>query len=115
MNKDMSIFVIDSDTPGIEATKLDKLGWLASDTAELSFTDVKIPLENLMGEEGKGFAYIMQHFALERLIMGINAHARMEYAMDYAIQYMSERKAFGKRINQFQVICHRIADIPSEV
>ncbi len=114
-HRGMSIFVVDSDTPGIEATKLDKLGWRASDTAELSFTDVKIPLENLMGEEGKGFAYIMQHFALERLIMGINAHARMEYAMDYAIQYMSERKAFGKTINQFQVLRHKIADIASEL
>lgn len=114
-HRGMSIFVVDSDTPGIEATKLDKLGWRASDTAELSFTDVKIPLENLMGEEGKGFAYIMQHFALERLVMGINAHARMEYAMDYAIQYMSERKAFGKSINQFQVLRHKIADIASEL
>jgi len=114
-HRGMSIFVVDSDTPGIEATKLDKLGWRASDTAELSFTDVKIPLEILMGEEGKGFAYIMQHFALERLVMGINAHARMEYAMDYAIQYMSERKAFGKSINQFQVLRHKIADIASEL
>lgn len=114
-HRGMSIFVVDRDTPGIEATKLDKLGWRASDTGEISFTDVKVPLENLMGEEGKGFAYIMQHFALERLIMGINAHARMEYAMDYAIQYMSERKAFGKSINQFQVLRHKIADIASEL
>src|SRR5699024_9458565 len=68
-NKGMSIFVVDRDTPGIEATKLDKLGWRASDTGEIAFTDVKVPLENLMGEEGKGFPYIMQHFALERLIM----------------------------------------------
>ncbi|HLS30937.1 MAG TPA: acyl-CoA dehydrogenase family protein [Flavobacteriaceae bacterium] len=114
-HRGMSMFVVDTDTPGLQATKLDKLGWRASDTGELSFTDVKIPLENLMGEEGKGFAYIMQHFALERLIMGINAHARMEYAMDYAIQYMSERKAFGKSINQFQVLRHKIADIASEL
>lgn len=114
-HRGMSMFVIDADTPGVQATKLDKLGWRASDTGELSFTDVKIPLENLMGEEGKGFAYIMQHFALERLIMGINSHARMEYAMDYAIQYMSERKAFGKAINQFQVLRHKIADIASEL
>lgn len=114
-HRGMSMFVIDADTPGVQATKLNKLGWRASDTGELSFTDVKIPLENLMGEEGKGFAYIMQHFALERLIMGINSHARMEYAMDYAIQYMSERKAFGKSINQFQVLRHKIADIASEL
>ena len=52
-----------------------------------------------MGEEGKGFPYIMQHFALERLIMGINAHARAEYALDYAVQYLSERQAFGKSLD----------------
>lgn len=114
-HRGISIFVVDRDTPGIESTKLDKLGWRASDTAEISFTDVKIPLENLMGEEGKGFAYIMQHFALERLIMGINAHARMEYALEYALQYMSERKAFGKTIDQYQVLRHKVANIASEL
>lgn len=114
-NKGMSIFVVDRDTPGIEATKLDKLGWRASDTGEISFTDVKIPLENLMGEEGQGFKYIMQHFAFERLIMGINAHARTEYALEYAVKYMSEREAFGKKINQFQALRHKVADIASEL
>ncbi|MBW2960840.1 acyl-CoA dehydrogenase family protein [Mesonia aestuariivivens] len=113
-NKGMSIFVIDRDTPGIASTKLDKLGWRASDTGEISFTDVKIPTENLMGEEGKGFPYIMQHFALERLIMGINAHARAESAIDYTLQYMSDRTAFGKTIDKFQALRHRIADIASE-
>ncbi len=111
----MSIFVVDRDTPGIEATKLDKLGWRASDTGEISFTDVRVPLENLMGEEGKGFRYIMQHFALERLIMGINAHARTEYALEYAVNYMAEREAFGKSINKFQVLRHKVADIASEL
>ena len=101
-NKGMSIFVIDRDTPGIASTKLDKLGWRASDTGEISFTDVKIPVENLMGEEGKGFPYIMQHFALERLIMGINAHARAESAIEYTLQYMSDRTAFGRSIDKFQ-------------
>lgn len=114
-HRGMSMFVVDRDTPGIEATKLDKLGWRASDTGEISFTDVKVPLENLMGEEGKGFAYIMQHFALERLIMGINAHARMEYAIDYAVKYMAERKAFGKSINQFQVLRHKVAEMSSKL
>lgn len=114
-NKGMSIFVVDRDTPGIEATKLDKLGWRASDTGEIAFTDVKIPAENLMGEEGKGFPYIMQHFALERLIMGINAHARTEYALDYAVQYMSEREAFGKSINKFQALRHKVANIAAEL
>ena len=113
--KGISIFVVDRDTKGISATKLNKLGWRASDTGEIAFDNVEIPAENLLGEEGKGFPYIMQHFALERLIMGVNAHARAEYAVDYAIQYMSEREAFGKSINQFQALRHKIAEMSSKV
>jgi alkylation response protein AidB-like acyl-CoA dehydrogenase len=71
-NKGISIFLVDTNTTGVSATKLDKLGWRASDTAEIAFDNVEIPAENLMGEEEKGFPYIMQHFALERLIMAIN-------------------------------------------
>ncbi|MDO9038724.1 MAG: acyl-CoA dehydrogenase family protein [Lutibacter sp.] len=114
-NKGISIFLIDRNTPGISATKLDKLGWRASDTAEIAFDNVVIPAENLMSEEGKGFQYIMNHFALERLVMGINAHARSEYALEYAIKYMGERHAFGKTIDQFQALRHKIADLASEV
>ena len=114
-NKGISIFIIDRNTPGISATKLNKLGWRASDTAEIAFDNVVIPAGNLMSEEGKGFQYIMNHFALERLVMGINAHARSEYALDYAIKYMSERHAFGKTIDQFQALRHKIADLASEV
>ena len=114
-NKGMSIFIIDRNTHGISSTKLDKLGWRASDTAEIAFDNVIIPAENLMGEEGKGFLYIMQHFALERLIMGINAHARAEYAVEYAIQYMSERQAFGKTLDKFQALRHKVAEMASEV
>jgi acyl-CoA dehydrogenase len=113
--KGISIFLIDRDTPGVSASKLDKLGWRASDTGEIAFTDVKIPASHLMGEENQGFFYIMQHFALERLIMGINAHARASYSIDYVIQYMSERKAFGKSLDQFQVLRHRIAEMSTEV
>ena len=114
-NKGISIFVMDRDLPGISATKLDKLGWRASDTAEIAFDNVVIPAENLMGEENLGFPYIMQHFALERLIMGVNAHARSEWALDYAIGYMKERTAFGKPISKFQALRHKVADLASEV
>ncbi|SHJ69932.1 acyl-CoA dehydrogenase family protein [Aquimarina spongiae] len=114
-NKGISIFVIDRDTPGVSATKLDKLGWRASDTGEIAFDNVRIPAENLMGDENQGFGYIMQHFALERLIMGINAHARAEFAIDYVIQYMSEREAFGKTINKFQALRHSVAEMASEM
>ncbi|REE82826.1 alkylation response protein AidB-like acyl-CoA dehydrogenase [Lutibacter oceani] len=114
-NKGMSIFVVDRETPGISATNLEKLGWKASDTAEIAFDNVIIPAGNLMGDEGKGFPYIMQHFALERVIMGVNAHARAEFALEYALQYMSERKAFGKTINKFQALRHKVADMASEI
>lgn len=114
-SKGMSIFIMDRDTPGISATKLNKLGWRASDTAEIAFDNVEIPAENLMGEEGKGFPYIMQHFAFERLIMGINAHARSEFALEYALNYMSERMAFGKTIDKYQALRHSVAEMASEV
>ena len=68
-----------------------------------------------MGEEGKGFPYIMQHFALERLVMGVNAHARAEYALDYAQQYMSERSAFGKTIDKYQALRHKFVDLYADM
>ena len=114
-NKGLSIFVVDREAEGVSATKLDKLGWRASDTGEIAFTDVKVPVANLMGEEDKGFSYIMQHFALERLIMGVNAHARAEYALEYALEYMGEREAFGKTINKFQALRHTVAEMASEI
>jgi alkylation response protein AidB-like acyl-CoA dehydrogenase len=114
-NKGISIFVVDRNSPGVSANKLNKLGWRASDTAELAYDNVKVPAGNILGEEGKGFSYIMEAFALERLVMGINAHARSEYALEYAMQYMSEREAFGKKINQFQALRHRIADLHADM
>jgi hypothetical protein len=113
--KGISIFVVDRSSKGISATKLDKLGWRASDTGEIAFDNVEIPASNLMGEEGNGFPYIMQHFALERLIMGVNAHARAGFALDYAINYMQERVAFGKSLDRFQALRHKIAEMASKV
>jgi len=113
--KNMGVFLIDRETPGVSATKLDKLGWRASDTGEIAFDNVRIPKAHLMGEENKGFYYVMQHFALERLIMGINAHARAEYAIEYTLQYMSEREAFGKTLDRFQALRHRVAEMSAEV
>ncbi len=114
-NKGISIFLVDTNTPGISATKLDKLGWRASDTAEIAFDNVVIPAYNLMGEANSGFPYIMQHFAFERLIMAINAHARAEFALEYTIDYMEQREAFGKKINQFQALRHTIVEHATEV
>ena len=114
-NKGISIFFFFFYTPGISATKLDKLGWRASDTAEIAFDNVTIPANNLMGEANNGFPYIMQHFAFERLIMAINAHARAEFALEYTIEYMGQREAFGKKINQFQALRHTLVEHATEV
>ena len=114
-NKGISIFLLDKDTPGISATKLDKLGWRASDTAELSFDNVRIPECNRMGEENMGFAYIMLHFDLERLVMGVYAHARAEYALEYTLSFMKERTAFGKSLTDFQALRHTMVELTAEM
>jgi acyl-CoA dehydrogenase len=114
-NKGISIFLVDTTIPGISATKLDKLGWRASDTAEIAFDNVEVSEENLMGEVNKGFPYIMQHFASERLIMAINAHARAEYAIDYTIEYMEQRQAFGTTLNKFQALRHTLVEHATEI
>ncbi|HET8735880.1 MAG TPA: acyl-CoA dehydrogenase family protein [Pricia sp.] len=114
-NKGLSIFVVDLDSEGVTKNKLNKLGWRASDTAELAFDNVEVPKENRIGSAGQGFTFIMEAFSLERLIMGINAHARAEYALDYALQYMSERETFGKPIDQYQALRHRIVDLHADM
>ncbi len=111
----ISMMIIDRDTPGVSATKLKKLGWHASDTGEISFDEVRVPAENLLGQENQGFYYIMQHFASERLAMAITGYAAAEYALELTLQYMSERKAFGRPIDKFQVLRHRIAQMASEI
>lgn len=114
-NKGISMLLVDRHAKGVSANKLNKLGWRASDTAELAFDNVEVPESNLLGEEGKGFVYIMEAFALERLVMGINAHARSEFALEYTLKYMGERETFGKSINQYQALRHRLVDMVADV
>ena len=114
-SKGISLLVIDLDSPGITKTKIDKLGWRSSDTAELSFDNVVVPSENLLGEEGKGFYYLMNGLQLERLCFMPSSIATMEFAISESLSYMKERKAFGKSINKFQVLRHRIAQLSSEI
>ncbi|MEO1652504.1 MAG: acyl-CoA dehydrogenase family protein, partial [Bacteroidota bacterium] len=111
----ISMILMDRDTPGIRARKLNKLGWRCSDTGEISFDEVRVPQENLLGEENKGFYYIMQHFASERLMMAVSGYAVADYALEVTRQYISERNAFGRSLNKFQVLRHRIAQMYSEV
>lgn len=111
----ISLLVLDREMEGISATKLNKLGWKASDTGEIHFDDVKVPKSHLLGKENHGFYYIMQRFELERLVLAISSNAASEFAMEYTLQYMAERKAFGRSINKFQVLRHRMAQLASEL
>lgn len=113
--KGVSMILIPRDTPGVSATKLDKLGWHASDTGEIAFDNVKVPVSNLLGRENAGFFYIMEHFVSERLSMSCGAVATSEYALEVTLKYMNEREAFGKKINRFQVLRHRIAQMAAEI
>jgi len=111
----ISLLVVERESPGLSATKLRKLGWHASDTGELAFDDVKVPVKNRIGEENAGFYYIMQRFALERLVMAVSAVAACDQALAYTLQYMGEREAFGRPIRKFQVLRHRIAQLSAEL
>ncbi len=111
----VSLLVVDLDNEGVSRTKLKKLGWHASDTAELAFDNVKVPKENLIGQEGQGFYYLMGGLQVERLVGVIMGYSACESAMQYTLQYMSERSAFGRPINKFQVLRHRMAQLASEI
>lgn len=111
----VSLLVIDRNAEGVSARKLKKLGWHASDTAELNFDQVKVPVENLIGEEGSGFYYLMNGLQLERLVAVPAGITAMEWSIEKTLQYMSEREAFGRSINRFQVLRHRMVQLSSEV
>ena len=108
----ISFLVLESDMPGYRVTsKLEKLGWHASDTGEISFDEVEVPDSHLLGEEDRGFQLIMANFAWERLLMSVGALGSMDRLIEQTIGYAREREAFGRRIGSFQAISHKIADM----
>src|SRR5918996_1751559 len=108
----ISFLILEKDMEGYSVSKkLEKLGWRASDTAELAFQDVFVPEENLLGEEHKGFYLIMANFQWERLLMALGAVGSMEVTLEKAIAYAGERVAFGRPIGKHQAIRHKIAEM----
>ncbi len=108
----ISFLVLESDMPGYEVTaKLEKLGWHSSDTGEISFTDVEVPEENLLGGENEGFKLIMANFAWERLLMAIGAIGGMDRLIEESVAYAKEREAFGRSIGSFQATRHAVAEM----
>ncbi|MGJ4939936.1 acyl-CoA dehydrogenase family protein [Bradyrhizobium sp. HKCCYLS1011] len=111
----VSLLLIDGRTPGLTRTKLDKMGWWASDTATLHFDDCRVPAENLIGEEGQGFKLIMQNFNSERMGMAASCTAFARVCLDEAVAYAKERQTFGKPLAQHQVIRHKLVDMAQRV
>jgi acyl-CoA dehydrogenase len=112
----ISLLVVETKTPGFRVSrKLQKMGWWASDTAELSFEDCRVPVANLLGEENEGFGVIMSNFAAERLLLAANCVAIAELAYRESIAYAREREAFHKPLTGFQVIRHKLADMATRI
>ncbi|MGH2966424.1 MAG: acyl-CoA dehydrogenase family protein [Solirubrobacterales bacterium] len=112
----LSFVILERDMPGYEVTsKLEKMGWHASDTGEISFTDVEVPDENLLGEEGQGFYLIMANFQWERLAMALGAVGGMQRVFDATLAYAKDREAFGRPIGRFQAIRHKFAEMATRI
>ncbi len=108
----LSFLLIEKGMEGYSVSKkLEKLGWRASDTAELAFEDVFVPDENLLGEENKGFYLIMANFQWERLVMALGAVGSMGRMIERSVAYAGERTAFGRPIGKHQAIRHKIAEM----
>lgn len=107
----ISLLVIDADTPGVKvARRLRKVGWHASDTAELVFEEAPVPRENLVGPENGGFGLLVEAFALERLSAAAIAVGSADLALETAVGYLGARRAFGRPLTAFQALTHRLAD-----
>ncbi|GAA5235663.1 acyl-CoA dehydrogenase [Verticiella sediminum] len=114
--KGVSLIVVEEGTPGFsKGRKLEKIGLHAQDTAELFFDNVRVPVGNRLGEEGKGFAYLMHELAQERLIIALRAATSIETMLEQTLQYTRERKAFGQPIFDYQNTRFKLAEARAEV
>jgi len=111
----ISLLLIDGDTPGLERTELKKMGWWASDTATLRFSDCRVPAANLVGEENAGFKAIMLNFNSERLAMAVMAVRYAQICLDEAANWARERHTFGAPLAERQVIRHKLVDMAMRI
>lgn len=115
-SRGISMFIVEKDTPGFTvAQELDKMGWRSSDTAELRLEDCRVPAENLLGEENRGFYAVMQNFQNERLTLAAQSMGEAQKAIELTVQYALDRPAFGKSLWQQPVIRNRMAMLSAKV
>ncbi|OLT33125.1 acyl-CoA dehydrogenase [Actinomadura sp. CNU-125] len=112
----ISLLVVEKGTPGFGVSKpLRKMGWLCSDTAELSFDDVRVPVGNLVGAENTGFLQIVQNFVAERLSLAVQAYATAQRCLDLTLGWVRERETFGRPLSSRQLVRHKIAEMARQV
>jgi alkylation response protein AidB-like acyl-CoA dehydrogenase len=115
-HRGISLLILERGMEGFERGRnLEKIGQHSQDTAELSFSDVRVPVENLLGEEGQGFVYLVSNLPQERLSIAASAVAAAEAALGWTLEYVRERKAFGQTIGSFQSSRFTLAEVRSEV
>jgi len=115
-HKGMSLLLVERGMEGFErGSNLSKIGLKAQDTAELFFRDVKVPVENILGEEGRGFYYLMHNLPQERLSIAVGGVAAAEQALEDTLTFVKERKAFGKSIGHFQNTRFKLAEMKTEI
>jgi acyl-CoA dehydrogenase len=112
----ISLLIIEADTPGYSTSQpLRKMGWWASDTAQLFFDNCRVPAANLIGAENEGFAAILANFQRERLTMAVMANMTAQLAYEECLRYIKERTAFGRKLAGFQVIRHKVVDMATQI
>ena len=108
-HRGVSLLVVETDRPGVGRTRLRKMGWHCSDTATISFDEVRVPASHLVGTEGTGFRQIMERFGSERLSLAVQAYATAQRCVDLTIAWAKQRETFGAPLSSRQVVRHRIA------
>ncbi|OZE97911.1 acyl-CoA dehydrogenase family protein [Rhodococcoides fascians] len=112
----VSLLVVEKGTPGFEVTsKLDKMGWRASDTAELSFVDARVPVSNLVGAENSGFAQIAQAFLTERIALAAQAYSSAQRCLDLTLQWVRDRETFGKPLIKRQSVQNTVTEMARKI
>jgi alkylation response protein AidB-like acyl-CoA dehydrogenase len=115
-HRGISLIVVEAGTPGFSrGRKLDKIGQRSADTAELIFTDVRVPVDNLIGEENRGFYHLMRNLPKERLGIAVHAVASAQRAYEITLAYAGDREAFGQPIGKFQVNRHALAEMRTKI
>lgn len=113
--KGISLILVEGDRAGFKRGRnLEKIGCKAQDTSELFFEDVRVPITNLLGQEGRGFAQLMQQLSQERLVVAIRCATAIEAALDETLAYTTERQAFGRRLADFQNTRFKLAEVKTE-